>query len=218
MHAVTIVDGALDWLEHPDPEPGTGEVLVHVRAAGISNADLLEVDCDILIPAALENQITSRNAGRIKASVIAEAANGPTTPDADAELFRAGTFMIPDILCNAGGVTVSYFEWVQDIQQLMWEEEEVNERLKGLMTRAFRQVRERARSLKISMRTGSADTPVRLVECDRSNGLRFPSAGPSTGSGEICSRISPRPRICAVKPGSTITVDVGSHTMAGPVM
>ena len=103
----------------------------------ITNEQLLEVDCDILIPAALENQITNRNADRIKAKLIAEAANGPTMPDADRELFRNSKFMIPDILCNAGGVTVSYFEWVQDLNRDHWSESVVNEKLKGIMVRAF---------------------------------------------------------------------------------
>ena len=103
----------------------------------ISNAQLLEVDCDILIPAALENQITNRNADRIKAKVVAEAANGPTTPEADIELFGRDVFMVPDILCNAGGVTVSYFEWVQDLNRDHWSETVVNEKLKEIMTRAF---------------------------------------------------------------------------------
>jgi glutamate dehydrogenase (NAD(P)+) len=121
----------------------------------ISNADLLEVDCDILIPAGLENQITSRNAGRIKASLIAEAANGPTTPEADAEMFRAGKFMIPDILCNAGGVTVSYFEWVQDLNRDHWSEAVVNEKLRGIMTKAFHETLDIAQREQCDMRTAA---------------------------------------------------------------
>ncbi len=121
----------------------------------VSNADVLEVDCDILIPAALEGQITSRNAGRIKARIVAEAANGPTTPEADEELFRAGKFMIPDILCNAGGVTVSYFEWVQDLNRDHWSEDIVNAKLKEIMVRSFGEVIAISERERCDMRTAA---------------------------------------------------------------
>ncbi len=124
-------------------------------ATDISNAQLLEVDCDILIPAALENQITHRNAGKIKAKVIAEAANGPTTPDADQILARNGVFMIPDILCNAGGVTVSYFEWVQDLNRDHWSEVVVNEKLREIMVKAFSETLEIAARENCDMRTAA---------------------------------------------------------------
>ena len=121
----------------------------------ISNMALLEVDCEILIPAALENQITSRNAANIKAKIVAEAANGPTTPEADIELARRGVFMIPDILCNAGGVTVSYFEWVQDLNRDHWSEAVVNDKLRGIMTRAFAETLAIAEREECDMRTAA---------------------------------------------------------------
>jgi glutamate dehydrogenase (NAD(P)+) len=121
----------------------------------ITNAEILEVDCDLLIPAALENQITPHNADRIKARLIAEAANGPTTPEADEILWKKGTFMIPDILCNAGGVTVSYFEWVQDLNRDHWSEQVVNEKLRGIMVKAFQETLAIARREQCYMRTAA---------------------------------------------------------------
>jgi glutamate dehydrogenase/leucine dehydrogenase len=121
----------------------------------ITNAQVLEVECDILIPAALENQITGKNAGNIKARLIAEAANGPTTPEADEILWKAGKFMIPDILCNAGGVTVSYFEWVQDLNRDHWSERVVNEKLREIMVKAFQETLAIARREKTYMRTAA---------------------------------------------------------------
>jgi glutamate dehydrogenase (NAD(P)+) len=133
-------------------------------AKDVSNAELLEVDCDILIPAALENQITAANAKDIKARLIAEAANGPTTPEADEILFKSWkTFMIPDILCNAGGVTVSYFEWVQDLNRDHWSEQVVNEKLKGIMVKAFSEVLAVARREEIDMRTAAYLLAVKRV-------------------------------------------------------
>ena len=106
----------------------------------VTNAELLELPCEILIPAALERQLTAKNADRVKARLIAEAANGPTEPEADAVFHEKGIFVIPDILANAGGVTVSYFEWVQNLQSFFWDEDEVNSQLERVMNRAFDQV------------------------------------------------------------------------------
>jgi glutamate dehydrogenase (NAD(P)+) len=132
-------------------------------AKDISNADVLEVDCDILIPAALENQITPRNADNVKARLIAEAANGPTTPEADEVLFKKGKFLIPDILCNAGGVTVSYFEWVQDLNRDHWSETVVNGKLKEIMVKAFGETLEVATREQVNMRTAAYLVAVKRV-------------------------------------------------------
>ena len=132
-------------------------------ATDITNAEVLEVDCNILIPAALENQITEANAGNIKAKLIAEAANGPTTPEADRILWKNSKFMIPDILCNAGGVTVSYFEWVQDLNRDHWSEEVVNTKLKGIMVKAFTETLAIARREQCDMRTAAYLLAVRRV-------------------------------------------------------
>jgi len=133
----------------------------HKTVAGFPGADALDgskvfgLDVDILIPAALENQITAANAGEIKAKIIAEGANGPTTPDAHMALHQRGVFVIPDILANAGGVTTSYFEWVQDRHGYFWEEAEVNERLERKMVDAFNAVFDMAQKYKTDMRTAA---------------------------------------------------------------
>jgi glutamate dehydrogenase (NAD(P)+) len=109
-------------------------------ADAVNNKELLELDCDVLAPCATENQITSENAGRLKCKILAEGANGPTTPKADKILHDKGVFVIPDILCNAGGVTVSYFEWVQDRMGYFWSEAEVNARLEDKMVASFNEL------------------------------------------------------------------------------
>jgi glutamate dehydrogenase (NAD(P)+) len=129
-----------------------GTVRGFPAAQSISNADMLELECDVLIPAALENVITENNAERIHARILAEAANGPTTPEADVILARRGVFMIPDILCNAGGVTVSYFEWVQDLNRDHWSESIVNSKLHEIMTGAFAEVLAMADKEQVSQR------------------------------------------------------------------
>ena len=129
-----------------------GTVVGFPGARSVSNEDLLEIECDVLIPAALENQITQANADRIRAKIVGEAANGPTTPEADAILHKRGTFVIPDILCNAGGVTVSYFEWVQDLNRDHWSEGIVNSKLHEVMTRSFAQVVEMAQREQVENR------------------------------------------------------------------
>src|ERR1700693_2133843 len=133
----------------------SGTVVGMPGASRISNDDLLTMKCDILVPSALENVITLNNAEAVKARIVAEAANGPTTPHADEILARKGITMIPDILANAGGVTVSYFEWVQDLQSFFWSESEVNAKLEMVMRRAFHEVHEMARKHRTHMRTGA---------------------------------------------------------------
>ncbi|HZS47958.1 MAG TPA: Glu/Leu/Phe/Val dehydrogenase [Blastocatellia bacterium] len=125
------------------------------EAEAVSNHDLLELPCDILLPAATENQITSKNADKIKCKILCEGANGPTTAAADDILQEKGIFIIPDILANAGGVTVSYFEWVQDRMGFFWKEDLVNERLKDVMVSSFSEVVGYAESHKVNMRIAS---------------------------------------------------------------
>jgi glutamate dehydrogenase/leucine dehydrogenase len=150
----------------------TGGVGGFKGSDALTNEELLELDCDILLPCALEGQITERNAGRIKARIVGEGANGPTTPEADEVLHANGTFVIPDVLANAGGVTVSYFEWVQALQEYFWSENEVNAKLKELMDRAFESVYAVAQERKIDMRRAAYVVGVsRVAEAHRLRGL-----------------------------------------------
>ena len=134
----------------------TGSVLGFKNAVKeITNPELLELECDILVPAALENQITKTNAGSIKAKIVGEAANGPTTPDADKILREKKVFLIPDILANAGGVTVSYFEWVQNLTREHWTLEEVNRKLENVMVKSFKDVYDAMVKEEVDMRTSA---------------------------------------------------------------
>jgi len=132
-------------------------------AKAITNAELLELEVDLLLPSALENQITVANAGRIKAPFIVELANGPTTTDADPLLFQRGITVVPDILANAGGVTVSYFEWVQNRAGYYWPVEEVHEKLQAIMSKAFHAVDDLAKEKRIDMRTAAYAVALRHI-------------------------------------------------------
>jgi len=121
----------------------------------ISNAEVLELKCDILVPAALEMQITKENAGRLQCRILAEGANGPTTLEADAILKEREIFLVPDILANAGGVVVSYFEWVQDLQNFFWTEQEVNQKLRDILVRAFHEVLRMSQRENVDMRSAA---------------------------------------------------------------
>lgn len=152
----------------------TGSVVGFPGTDQLANAELLELDCDILVPAALENQITLANADQIKARIIAEAANGPTTPGADRLLFDKGIMVIPDILANAGGVSVSYFEWVQDQYGFFWDEARVNQQLEQLMSRAFHEVLAESTKHHVDLRTGAYILAIgRVADATRVRGI-FP--------------------------------------------
>jgi len=138
----------------------------------ITNEELLELDCDILVPSALENQITHKNASKIKAKIIAEGANGPTTPEADEILHDRGVFVVPDILANSGGVTVSYFEWVQNLQELLWNEEEISDRLTRILKRSFAEVLNISQRKKVNMGTAALMLGIgRVAEATKLRGI-----------------------------------------------
>jgi glutamate dehydrogenase (NAD(P)+) len=151
-------------------ERGTVVGFPHAEPIGIQ--DVLEVPCDILIPAATEGVITEENADRIQARIVSEAANGPTTPAADKILFKKDIMVIPDILANAGGVTVSYFEWVQDIQSFFWGVEEITQRLEVIMNRAFAAVAARAEQSHCDMRLAANMLAIsRVAEATQIRGI-----------------------------------------------
>jgi glutamate dehydrogenase (NAD(P)+) len=139
----------------------SGHVSDYPGGEPIDNATLLAVDCDVLIPAGLEQQITATNAEQVRARLVVEGANGPTTPEADAILAARDVLVVPDILANAGGVVVSYFEWVQDLQAFFWTEEEINQRLERLMVRAFDEVTAAAHDRGTDLRTAAL---IRAIE------------------------------------------------------
>lgn len=138
----------------------------------ITNEELLELPVDVLVPAALEGQITARNASRIRAPVIVEAANGPITAEADRILAERGVFVVPDILANAGGVVVSYFEWVQDLQSFFWEEDEVNSRMERVMMKSFGEVAATAERHGVTLREAAYMLAIaRVVEAVQIRGI-----------------------------------------------
>ena len=150
----------------------TGSVVGFPESEKITPEELLAMECEVLIPAALENAITEENAHTIRARIIAEAANGPVTPEADRILDGKGVFLIPDILCNAGGVTVSYFEWVQDENHLFWDENDVNAKLEKIMVRSFNDVFKIHVERKVDMRLAANMLGVgRVAEACRVRGL-----------------------------------------------
>jgi glutamate dehydrogenase (NAD(P)+) len=150
----------------------TGSVVGFAGAKSVSNEELLELPVDILIPAALENVITKKNADKVKAKIVAEAANGPTVPEADEILFEKKITVLPDILANAGGVTVSYFEWAQDIQGFFWTLAEVNERLERVMVKSYADVHREAEARKVHNRTAAYVVAInRVVDAIQRRGI-----------------------------------------------
>lgn len=133
------------------------------EADTVTNLELLTMECDVLAPCALENQITRENANGVQATIIAEGANGPTTPEADEILLEKGVFVIPDILCNAGGVIVSYFEWVQGLQSYFWGEEQINSRLECILVNAFQDLMQFIKSSHLNNRTAAQAIAIKRV-------------------------------------------------------
>lgn len=145
-------------------ESGKGMIELQKEGAKVvTNAELLEIDCDVLIPAALDNQITSENAGNIKAKIVLELANGPTSAEADGILFKNNITLVPDVLANAGGVTVSYFEWVQNRGGYYWTEEEVLQKLKNIITKSYRDTYVLAKEKNVDLRLGAFSLGVKRI-------------------------------------------------------
>jgi len=166
------IDSILEFLKK-----NNGKMLIDYDEAGvthISNEELLTVDTDVLVPAAMENQINEKIAPLIKAKIVIEAANGPTTIEGDKILEKAGKIVVPDILANAGGVVVSYFEWVQNIQSLMWDEDEVNRTLEKIMIRSFNEVWDKSKEKETTLRMGAYMVAIaRIVKAKKIRGV-FP--------------------------------------------
>jgi glutamate dehydrogenase (NAD(P)+) len=178
--AVSDVDGGLYRERGLDPEAinrhkrEAGTVAGFPGADAITNDELLEIQCDVLVPAAIEGVITVKNADQVRARIVCEAANGPVTFEGDKVLNDKGIFVIPDILANSGGVTVSYFEWVQDIQAYFWSEEDVNDRLRQIMEKSFDEVYALAEDKNLTMRQAAHWIGVgRVAEAHLTRGL-FP--------------------------------------------
>ena len=165
-------EGGLDPTAITRHKQERGTVMHYPQSQTVSVQDVLEVPCDILIPAAIEGVITAANAERVQARIISEAANGPTTPEADSILFKKGRLVVPDILANAGGVTVSYFEWVQDLQSFFWDVEEITRKLEVIMNRAFDAVAEVADRYSCDMRLAANMLAIaRVAEATQVRGI-----------------------------------------------
>jgi len=167
-------EGALDIPALVEHTRRTGSVVGFPGTRAVSNAELLELPVDVLVPAALESQITAANAGRVRATLVLEGANGPTTPDAEEILVRRGATVVPDIVTNAGGVIVSYFEWVQDLQSFFWTESEINDRLERILTRAFDSSWDASERLGVPLRLGAYAVAVQRVADATSDRGIFP--------------------------------------------
>jgi glutamate dehydrogenase (NAD(P)+) len=162
-HTGTVFDPAgLDVQRLRTTVAREGGVAAYTGAASLHSEQFWEVDCDLLVPAALEGQITRARAAKLAARVVVEAANGPTTPEADLILADRGIIVVPDVIANAGGVTVSYFEWVQDFNSFFWSEDEINGRLDQILTRAFAHIWDTHVEHQVSLRTAAY-----IVACTR---------------------------------------------------